>query len=200
MIDPNFTYVKYNNFPDEIVKELLYIAHNNLDQNIFEIKENPWGFAERDPIQFEPDNVVHINGIDFTFVYLISLPNSGISYVHIDRTRDFGLNIPMQVDPIKGCTLVFEGEDYNRLGEYVTTPPWGGDRTPENSRRVGKYWLEAEEKEMVKVSLDKPMLLNTQRPHGWINNSEDARVIASLDPDPKIYSLDMVAEALTPFL
>lgn len=208
MIDPNFTHIKYNNFPDEIVKEIIAIANNKFNNkfeqniNIFEIKEPRPGENYTDPIPFYSNKIISLNGVDFKLLYLVSLRNSGMSCVHVDRNRNFGLNIPVQVDLIEGCTLVFEGDDYDRLGKFVTTAPWGPPAYPGETdiSDTGKFWLYAEEKEMTKVQLDKPILLNTGRPHSWINNSNNNRIIATLSVDEEIYNLDRVVEALNPFI
>lgn len=102
-------------------------------------------------------------------LFFISEPNSGVSNVHTDKSRDFSINFPIQVDPVKGPFLCGRHKEYKRYVWKETVILDG-----QESNQFGYR-----EKDFEKVLLDQPILLSTKVPHTWANYSDKHRVIAS---------------------
>jgi len=102
-------------------------------------------------------------------LFFISKPNSGVSNVHTDKSRDFSINFPIQVDPVKGPFLCGLHKEYKRYIWKETVILDG-----QESNQFGYR-----EKDFEKVLLDQPILLSTKVPHTWANYSDKHRVIAS---------------------
>ena len=226
MIDPNYNYIKFNNFPDEYVQQLRFLAEEVLDEGI--LGDNPTYKDPSENLRFISKNYSHvpfeINGINFFLNFLVTLPNAGMWYTHVDLGRTFALNVPLQVNLEKGYVLVYGGDDhddksYPKLGKILDDI---SEVTPEieeisrgryaekyniktdedfaeyvKSGKIMKIWINATESDFEKIYLDKPMVLNAKIPHSWVNHDDKFRVVASLtayDDQDKIW------EALTPFL
>ena len=102
-------------------------------------------------------------------LFLVSKPNSDLSSIHTDKSRDFSINLPIQVDPIKGPFLCGYHREYKSY-KWTETVILNGLESNRFSYR---------EKDFEKVTVDQPLILNTKFPHGWINNSDKHRVIGS---------------------
>jgi len=199
MIDPNFTNIKFNNFPEHYIHKLKDIAWEVLDEGI--LGDNPTYINPSKNIRFIIKNFSHIpfeiNGINFFVNYLITTPNAGMWYTHVDLGREFALNIPIQVNLDKGYVLVCKDGDYSKLGKLLddvseVTPEieeiaknrWGvsDDDFEEyvKSGKIMKIWINAKESDFEKIYIDKPMILNSQIPHSWVNYDNRFRVVASL--------------------
>lgn len=226
MIDPNYNYVKFNNFPEERIQQLRDIAEEVLDEGI--LGDNPtykdYSKNLRFISKYSWPKPIEINGINFYMNFLVTIPNAGMWYTHVDLARTFVLNIPLQVNLEKGYVLVYGGDDhddktYPKLGKILddvseVTPEIEeisrgryaekyGIKTDEDfaeyvkSGKIMKIWINATESDFEKIPLDKPMVLNAQIPHSWVNHDDKFRVVASLtawDDHDKIW------EALTPFM
>jgi hypothetical protein len=202
MIDPNFTYVKYNNFPEHYTQKIFdismdYMGDGYLDIDVPEKDEELILMMQLDKMAAYS---INIEGIKFGVNVYISPPAKKMFDVHIDRSRKIGLNFPIQVDLEKGYTLVMKDDDYSVLGEplpEVTKNIRFGDRSLED-KPGDKKWVDVDENVMEKVLMDKPILLNTGRPHSYVNYSNKFRIIASLNNSNE--DLQTVYSALKPFL
>jgi len=202
MIDPNFRYIKFNNFPEEHIQRLRDIASENLEAGI--LGENATYIHDSKHRRFFIEDFSHvpfeINGVSFVINMFISKPNTGMWYTHVDANRDFALNIPLQVEQEKGYVLVYNSDDYTKLGKNVQQYDEITDEIKEileslgrkvdvtdpvaleNHMKAGKamHWLGPTESDFEKVLLDKPMILNTSIPHSFVNHDDKFRVVASL--------------------
>ena len=194
MIDPDWTHLYFNNFPKNVIELLEKYYHDygigkGINRENY-ITWNPAAQAVSYPF-FIRDKTIKIKGINFYPFYFVSYPNSGKSPIHIDRLRTFGLNIPIKVDHNRSKTLVDDGHFFEKYGEPSI----------EIEEGIEHYlWPEALESDMLSVDLDRPMLLNVSKPHGWTNYSNDIRVIASLGLVDPILSLEQVYSALRIFI
>ena len=103
-------------------------------------------------------------------LFLISKPNSGLGIPHIDRSRNFSLNIPIQVNPDKGHYIAGR---FELLSDYPDPKPrmFGGEIT---------QTYDYDEKYFEKVRMEHPIFINTGLPHSWINDDDQHRVIVNL--------------------
>lgn len=181
----NFTHIKYNNFPQHYLQEVFDMSVDYL----------PDGFLDVDAEDVDEDLVlmmqgskvgkytINIENILFALNVYVSHPAKKMFDVHKDRNRNIGLNFPIQVDPEKGYLLVMKDENYNALGECVEEPSkikWDG-KLISNSLPGHRKWPYAKEEDMQKVRFDCPIMLNTSRPHSYVNYSNKFRIIASLN-------------------
>lgn len=128
--------------------------------------------------------VPNLNNLFFqsSVLFLVSKPNSGLSSVHTDKSRDFSINLPIQVDPLLGSLLYGYHREYKSY-KWTETVILNGLESNRFSYR---------EKDFEKVSVDQPLILNTKFPHAWINNSDKHRVIGSFS-----LKVDNLDEAIT---
>ena len=215
MIDSNFKYIVYPNLPQEYIEQLKDIAQSAIpegilgDNSIIDYSEYPQMFkCYGGPFD--------INGASFECRYLITKPNSGKFVTHTDGGRSYGLNIPIQVDFLKGYFLVYNGEDhsddtYPELGNSIK--PFDRELPPEiramfnaqtdeelyRSNSIGRFWWPHPKITLFKkVTLNRPLLINAKLPHTFVNYGDTFRVIASLRPTTN--SDDELFEALAPFI
>jgi hypothetical protein len=104
-----------------------------------------------------------------TVLFLVSNPNSGVQSVHTDKSRNFSINFPIQVDPVKGPFLCGYHREYKSY-VWEETVIVDGLETNRFSYR---------EKDFEKVAVDQPLIVNTKIPHSWANDSDKHRIIGS---------------------
>ena len=135
--------------------------------------------------------------------FLMSKPNSGIAIPHTDKSRDFGINIPIRVNLDKGDFISgrFESlSDYpvgkhqypanpDNLEYYKKKYPHYYD--PEHHHYIGSpesgsvtspglRW-DYDERYFENVKMDHPLFINTTMPHSYVNDDDEWRVIGSLE-------------------
>jgi len=202
MRDSNFRYVKFNNFPKEYTQRLKDIAAEVLEPGI--LGEEATYTHNSVHRRFFIENFSHIpfeiEGVRFYLNLFITKPNVGMWYTHVDSSRAFALNVPIQVDVEKGYALVYDGDDYSKLGKMVDEVEEISDEIKEIIGALGRVdvtdpaalekhlksgnmmemWLHPTEDDFQKVPVDQPMVLNTSVPHSFVNHDDKFRVIASL--------------------
>ena len=124
-------------------------------------------------------------------MYMVSAPNAGVQNIHTDKSRDFSINFPIQVDPIKGCYLCGKYTEYYK---YDQLDPLYLEHGPEGPT----YQFGYRENDFEKVSIDKPVILNTKIPHTWENFSDEYRVMGSIFM--KETNLDKALKILEPWM
>lgn len=185
MVDSDFTYVKYNNFPEHYLKEIFDMSLDYIPEGFFGVEAKD--VSKELILDMQLENlgkyIITIEDIQFGLNVYISPPAEKMFDVHIDRSRKMGVNFPIQVDPEKGYLLVMKDDNYDALGEPVNEPPniRFGDKFLRKDRPGHKKWVNVDESAMEKVKMDKPVMLNTARPHSYVNYSNQFRIIASLN-------------------
>ena len=202
MLDPNFTHVKFNNFPEYYTNKIFDISMDYMPDGYYGVDVSEK--AEELILMMQLNKImsysIDIEGIKFGVNVYISPPAKKMFDVHIDRTRKIGLNFPIQIDLEKGYTLVMKDDDYSKLGEPIPEVTknirFGGKSLID--KPGDKKWLDVDENVMEKVLMDKPILLNTGRPHSYVNYSNKFRIIASLNNSNE--DLQTIYSALKPFI
>lgn len=185
MIDTNITHIEYCNFPEHYTQEVFDLSKNCLnsvpeDFLDVEYSDEPLDDLILGPIPKQASIV--IKDIHFELHVFVSLPAKKMFDVHIDKGRHIGINFPIQVDPDKGYLLVMKDDNYSALGEQGEGPgniAFGDFSIPKDSPGFTK-WPNAKEENMQKICFDKPMMLNTKRPHSYVNYSNKPRIIVTL--------------------
>ena len=202
MIDPNFTYVKFNNFPEHYLKEIFDMSLDYIPENFFGVDVDG-DVNEELILDMQLENLgkysITIENIHFGLNVYISPPAKKMFDVHTDRDRNIGINFPIQVDPEKGYALVMKDDNYDVLGEPISEPPniRFGDKFLRKDRPGHNKWVNVNEDDMEKVIMDKPIMLNTTRPHSYVNYSNQFRILTSLNTS---MSPQKVAEVFKEFL
>lgn len=202
MINPNFSHIKFNNFSKYYIQKIFDMSMDYMPDGYFGVDVNEK--AEELILIMQLDKMssytIDIEGIKFGLNVYISPPAKKMFDVHIDRTRKIGLNFPIQVDIEKGYALVMKDDDYSILGEPVpeVTKNIKIGNKPLIDKPGDKKWVNVDENVMEKVLMDNPILLNTGRPHSYVNYSNKFRIIASLNNSND--DLQTIYSALTPFL
>lgn len=185
MIDPNFTHIKYSNFPEHYLREVYDMSKDCLPEGILGVEfEN----IDEEMVLVIQNNKfknasITIENIHFGLNVYISQPAKKMFDVHIDRSRNIGINFPIQLDPNDGCLLVMKDDNYDALGNPIEEPSnikFGDVSIPKNTPGHRK-WPDAKEENMERVLFDKPVMLNTKRPHSYVNYTNKFRIIASLN-------------------
>lgn len=201
MLDPNFTHIKFNNFAEHYIQQIREISDDYLPEGFLGVDTEE--VDEELVLMIQKDKIgkysINIEGIHFGVNVYISPPAKKMFDVHIDRDRKIGFNFPIQVDPEKGYLLVMKDDNYDALGEYISETSnikWG-DKFLSKDLPGHKKWINAKESDFRKIKFDKPILLNTQRPHSYVNYSNQFRIIASLNTNKEP---DEVYQALSQFV
>ena len=202
MINSNFSHIKFNNFPEYYIQKIFDMSMDYMPDGYFGVDVDEK--AEELILIMQLDKMssytIDIEGIQFGLNVYISPPAKKMFDVHIDRTRKIGFNFPIQVDIEKGYTLVMKDDDYSILGEpiqEVTKNIIIGNK-PLVDKPGDKKWINVDENVMEKVLMDNPILLNTGRPHSYVNYSNKFRIIASLNNSNE--DLQTIYSALKPFI
>ena len=115
---------------------------------------------------------------DFTLLFLINQPYSGLGPIHTDGSRKCAINFPIQVD-LKNSNFIAA-----KTFDLKCTI-----RAPEKGEPINNDALrfEYEPQKYDFYNLEKPILVSTKVAHSAYNYSKDQRVLLSLTPNNMSY-------------
>lgn len=151
-------------FPEDLIKSVKESFFNKFP-DIKSLEDIPLSNHENSILRYIAFNTSIPSDI-FTdkMLCMLSFPNCGRGQVHVDQGRNFCVNIPLQVDPIKGPFVAIKNGIYG------------------NKVKPGEVNYEYIPEYYENVSVTSPILVNTSIPHAFINNSGSWRIMVSLFP------------------
>lgn len=156
-----------NNFPQDFINRARCWWEENKDiSEIYQgdmFKRIEWEIPMK-----ELEDDLGISGIIHA-TYMIGEAKIGISPPHADK-RPTTINIPIEVDFNKSFFY-----SSNKNASYY-------EGMINNLRKYHEYCssLEYNESDYIKYNVEKPLIANTNIPHGWANFSDNRRVLLSL--------------------
>jgi hypothetical protein len=117
-----------------------------------------------------------VPGLSVEMCFFVCEPNFGRSAIHTDALT--GINVPIQVDPILGPLIYGIYEDLNSYTRPAERGLW--------TKATLKTLYDYDETKFENVTMDRPVLMNSQYPHGWANHDTKLRIIAKLNFDTDI--------------
>jgi hypothetical protein len=175
-----FTYKLLKKFPTNIIHNITKVYEANIKGKEPVLKNNVPNVQNN--LKIVLHNFGYMSSEFHNEVsFLISEPNMGMAKVHIDKSRNFALNIPLKVNNEKSSYIAgkfLNIEDYTDAKKFII------------DGKIG-YTFDYNPDQYEEVKISNPILINTSLPHSWTNYDDDYRVLASL-----IFKTDNMKKAL----
>ena len=161
------TYYKLNNFPKNIIQDFLQCWTDNKWEKVVDTYK-----GRNFKYNLAKSNIIYKNFVGCSKIEFYQQPAGGVGLPHQDRHRLCAVNIPIEVD--YSNSYFFIGKSFDQK-KYKQIPV---DR---KSKETATSMYMYDDKKMLKYNLEKPIVFDTNVPHGGSNTeSNTRRIIASV--------------------